>query len=117
MDRETMVQSLALLRLTVEKRARRQVMLEILQEEADSISHFLDDFGRGDCSDLEDISKKKKYFEKEIVSIEKEICFILDKIDLLALEQYVAGTNEEAELSYQNSLADTTEVPAEDVVA
>lgn len=117
MDRETLLQSLALLRLTVEKRARRQVVLEILQEEADSISHFLDDFGRGDCSDLDDITKKKKFFEKEIISIEKEICFILDKIDLLALEQYVAGANDESDLPYHEKMADTTEVPTEDVVA
>lgn len=115
MDRETLLQSLALLRLTVEKRARRQAVLEILQEEMDSISHFLDDFGREDCSDLEDISKKKKFFEKEIVSIEKEICFILDKIDLVSLEKYVAGENEEA--TYHEKMAETTEMPTEDVVA
>jgi hypothetical protein len=115
MDRETLLQSLALLRLTVEKRARRQAVLDILQEEVDSISHFLDDFGREECSDLEDISKKKKYFEKEIVAIEKEICFILDKIDLVSLENYVAGANGEA--SYQQKMAETTEIPTEDVVA
>lgn len=115
MDRETLLQSLALLRLTVEKRARRQAVLDILQEEVDSISHFLDDFGREDCSDLDDITKKKKYFEKEVVAIEKEICFILDKIDLLALEKYVAGTNGEA--PYHQKMAETTEIPTEDVVA
>ena len=97
MDRETMLQSLALLRLTVEKRARRQAVLEILQEEMD------------------DILKKKKFFEKEIVGIEKEICFILDKIDLLSLEQYVAGSNEESR--YHDKMAETTEISAEDVVA
>lgn len=115
MDRETLLQSLALLRLTVEKRARRQAVLGILQEEVDSISHFLDDFGRADCSDLEDITKKKKFFEKEILSIEKEICFILDKIDLESLEHHVASANEES--AYHNNMAETTEIPADDVVA
>ena len=115
MDRETLLQSLALLRLTVEKRARRQAVLDILQEEMDSISHFLDDFGRSDCSDLEDITKKKKFFEKEILSIEKEICFILDKIDLQSLEHYVASSNDAS--GYKKDMAETTEIPADDVVA
>ena len=115
MDKQTLLKSLALLRLTVEKRARRQIMLEILQEEWDSISHFLDDFGKEDCSDLEDLSKKKKFFEKEISTIEKEICFILDNINIVALEQYVSGGNEDS-VGY-DKMDDTTEIPAEQVVA
>ena len=115
MDKETLLKSLALLRLTVEKRARRQIMLEILQEEWDSISHFLDDFGKEDCSDLEDIAKKKKFFEKEISSIEREICFILDNINIVALEQYVAGVSEDS--SVDEKMAETTEIPSEEVVA
>ena len=115
MDKQTLLKSLALLRLTVEKRARRQIMLEIPQEEWDSISHFLDDFGKEDCSDLEDLSKKKKFFEKEISAIEKEICFILDNINIVALEQYVSGGNEDS--AGYDKMDDTTEIPAEQVVA
>ncbi len=115
MDKETLLKSLALLRLTVEKRARRQIMLEILQEEWDSISHFLDDFGREDCSDLEDISKKKKFFENEINLIEKEICFILDNINIVAVEQYVSGANEVSSLC--DKMAETTKISAEEVIA
>ncbi|MCZ6872255.1 MAG: hypothetical protein O7G88_01800 [bacterium] len=115
MDKATLLKSLALLRLTVEKRARRQIMIEILQEEWDSISHFLDDFGKGDCSDLDDISKKKRFFEKEINLIEKEICFILDNINIVALEQYVSGASQDSSLD--SKMAETTEIRVEEVVA
>ena len=90
-------------------------MIEILQEEWDSISHFLDDFGKEDCSDLEDISKKKKFFEKEINLIEKEICFILDNINIVALEQYVSAASQDS--SPADKMAETKEIPAEEAVA
>ncbi len=114
MDKETLLPSLALLRLTVEKRARRQSVLEILQEEWDSISHFLDDFGKEDCSDLDDVSKKKKFFEKEVVLIEKEICFILDNIDLQKLEAYISGV-EIAPSQVDQKMAEATKTAAEEV--
>jgi hypothetical protein len=63
MDKNSLLKSLSLLRLTTEKISRRKSMMNIFQEEWNSISSFLDDFEEENWSALDEISKKKKNLE------------------------------------------------------
>ena len=99
MEKKTMLRSLALIRLALEKRNRRQAMMDMFQEEWNAISSFLDDFGEERWNDLDDISKQRKVVEKEIFSLESEIISTLKGLDIQALEDLISKEEIEDEVN------------------
>lgn len=97
MEKKIMLRSLALIRLALEKRNRRQAMMDMFQEEWNAMSSFLDDFGEERWNDLDDISKQRKVIEKEMLSLEKEMISTLKGLDIQALEDLVSKEEIEEE--------------------
>jgi len=94
MEKKSLLKSLALLRLAMEKRDRRQTILKMFQEEWNAVSSFLDDFSEESWNDLDHISKQKKHVEKEILTLEKEIISVISSLDIHALEELVSKEQE-----------------------
>ncbi len=86
MGKDMILKPLSLLRLVMEKRARRREIIKMLQEEWNAISSFLDDFGEENWSDLDSLSKQRKVVEEEMTTLEKEVVGIVETLDLQYLE-------------------------------
>jgi hypothetical protein len=103
MEKKGLLKSLALLRLAMEKRDRRQTILKMFQEEWNAVSSFLDDFSEESWNDLDDISKQKKQVEKEVLSLEKELISIISSLDIHALEELVSK-EQDVDISSQDTV-------------